>query len=76
MLALEEWPMTTIVEELLTDSTTEEARPPVIRPEDLQERIRMRAYELFEARNRESGHDLEDWLQAEAEIALTWPVDR
>lgn len=32
------------------------------------ERIQKRAYELYEARGREGGHDLEDWLQAEAEI--------
>jgi Protein of unknown function (DUF2934) len=30
--------------------------------------IRVRAYELFEQRGREPGHDLDDWLQAEAEI--------
>jgi len=30
--------------------------------------IRTRAYELYEARNRGDGHDLEDWLEAEAEI--------
>ncbi len=30
--------------------------------------IRARAYELFEQRGREPGHDLDDWLQAEAEI--------
>jgi len=34
----------------------------------LQERIQLRAYELFEARGREHGHDLDDWLRAEAEI--------
>jgi len=34
----------------------------------LQERIRLRAYELFEARGREHGHDLDDWLRVEAEI--------
>lgn len=32
------------------------------------ERIRQRAYELYEARGREAGHDVDDWLQAEAEI--------
>jgi len=32
------------------------------------EEIRQRAYELYQARGREEGHDLEDWLQAEAEI--------
>jgi len=26
------------------------------------------AYELYERRGRESGHDLEDWLQAEREV--------
>jgi len=30
--------------------------------------IRKRAYELFEARGREPGHELDDWLQAEREI--------
>ena len=33
-----------------------------------EEQIRTRAYELYEARNREDGHDVEDWLEAEAEI--------
>jgi len=34
---------------------------------ELQERIRTRAYELYEQRGREDGHELDDWLQAEAE---------
>jgi DUF2934 family protein len=29
--------------------------------------IRKRAYEFFEARGRNSGHELDDWLQAEQE---------
>jgi hypothetical protein len=33
----------------------------------LHERIRQRAYELYERRDREHGHDLDDWLKAEAE---------
>jgi hypothetical protein len=33
-----------------------------------QEEIRRRAYELHEARGREHGHDVEDTLEAEAEI--------
>ena len=37
-------------------------------PTSLEEQIRRRAYELYEARGHEDGHDLEDWLQAEAEI--------
>ena len=32
--------------------------------------IRVRAYELFEQRGREDGHELEDWLQAEAELRM------
>lgn len=32
-----------------------------------EEEIRRRAYELYEARGRGDGHDLEDWLEAEAE---------
>jgi hypothetical protein len=36
--------------------------------EELEARIRQRAHELYEARGTEDGHDVEDWLQAEAEI--------
>jgi hypothetical protein len=36
---------------------------------DLEEQIRRRAYELYERRGREAGHEVEDWLQAEAELA-------
>jgi Protein of unknown function (DUF2934) len=35
---------------------------------NLEEEIRRHAYELYEERGREDGHDLDDWLQAEAEI--------
>lgn len=35
---------------------------------ELQERIRARAYELFEQRGRQEGFDQEDWAQAEAEV--------
>jgi hypothetical protein len=35
---------------------------------DREEQIRQRAYELYEARGRGDGHDMEDWLEAEAEI--------
>ena len=34
---------------------------------ELQNQIRARAYQLYEQRGREDGHDLDDWLQAEAE---------
>ncbi|HLK32904.1 MAG TPA: DUF2934 domain-containing protein [Terriglobales bacterium] len=51
---------------------------PVARPQprkestpvtSIDERIRLRAFELFEQRGREDGHDLEDWLRAESEVA-------
>lgn len=32
------------------------------------DKIAQRAYELYEARGGEAGHELEDWLQAEREI--------
>ncbi len=33
-----------------------------------QERIRVRAYQLYEQRGREDGHDLQDWFKAESEL--------
>jgi hypothetical protein len=33
-----------------------------------QELIRRRAYEIFEARGGQSGHEVEDWHQAEQEV--------
>jgi Protein of unknown function (DUF2934) len=35
---------------------------------NLEEQIRRRAYELYEARGREEGRAIEDWLRAKAEI--------
>jgi hypothetical protein len=37
-------------------------------PLDLREQVRRRAFELYEQRGREEGHELDDWLQAESEI--------
>ena len=33
---------------------------------DLQKQIEQLAFQLYEARGREDGHDIEDWLRAEA----------
>ena len=46
------------------------AKPSVAETEKLplEERIRLRAYELYVQRGNESGSELEDWLQAEEEI--------
>ena len=35
---------------------------------ELEERIRVRAYEIYEQRGRDEGHDIDDWVQAEAEL--------
>ena len=35
---------------------------------DPEEQIRRRAFEIYEQRGREDGHELEDWLQAESEM--------
>jgi hypothetical protein len=34
----------------------------------LEERIRVRAYQLYELRGKRDGHALDDWLQAQAEL--------
>ena len=39
-------------------------------PQELEHQIRLRAHELYEARGREDGHEVEDWLRAEGEIAV------
>jgi hypothetical protein len=42
---------------------------------EIQEQIRIRAFEIYEQRGREEGHDLDDWLQAEAELTTErWRV--
>jgi hypothetical protein len=53
-----------------TDITKKPATPVKSEPEDLDQQIRIRAYQLYEARGREDGHELEDWLRAEEEF--TW----
>jgi Protein of unknown function (DUF2934) len=43
---------------------------------DMQERIRQRAYELYEERGRHDGHDEEDWAQAEEQIRGEFDFDK
>lgn len=45
-------------------------------PELTEDIIRTRAYQLFEQRGCEPGHDLDDWLQAEAELIGKKPSGR
>jgi len=37
-------------------------------PPDMTDQVRARAYELYDLRGREDGHDLEDWLLAESQL--------
>jgi DUF2934 family protein len=48
-------------------------KPPATVPSEPQEvevehQIRLRAHDLYEARGRQDGHEVEDWLRAEEEI--------
>ena len=43
-------------------------QPTQIPTPELDEKIRRRAYELYEQRGRTDGSELEDWVQAEAEV--------
>jgi hypothetical protein len=47
-----------------------ELYPTNLRTEHYRQHIEVRAYELFEQRGREDGHDLDDWLQAESEVTM------
>jgi type II secretory pathway predicted ATPase ExeA/HSP20 family molecular chaperone IbpA len=42
---------------------------------EIKDSIERRAYELFEARGFEHGHDREDWRRAESEILFNVPVE-
>jgi len=50
------------------DPTKKPPATAISESQGLENQIRQRAYELYEARGREDGHDLEDWLRAEEEI--------
>lgn len=65
------------VEKLLTEAPKPKARKLEVRkadprknivPINLDDEIRRRAYELSEQRGFESGHETEDWLNAEREV--------
>jgi len=54
-----------------SDSTAKHDEPSLDSTEEL---IRVRAYQLYEERGCETGHDLDDWLRAESEIAGKKPA--
>ena len=41
---------------------------PAPRPENLQAAIARRAYELYQKRGGQGGHELDDWLEAERQV--------
>ncbi len=51
---------------MATPKKTNVIQMPVSAP--TADEIAQRAYEIFEARGGEPGHDLDDWLQAESEL--------
>jgi hypothetical protein len=54
-------------------STDLTKRPPATvtsEPQELEHQISLRAYELYEARGREDGHELENWFRAKEEITI------
>jgi HSP20 family protein len=42
---------------------------------EFSQSVARRAYEYFEARGREFGHDLDDWFRAESELMRRVPVE-
>jgi hypothetical protein len=49
----------------LNESTRKPVEP---KTSELDDRIRLRAYELYEQRGRRDGSELEDWVRAENEV--------
>jgi hypothetical protein len=55
-------------EKNITPAPTPATRPYFNYPPPTQDRIRQRAYELFQQRGGQHGFDIQDWLKAEAEV--------
>jgi len=43
-------------------------KQPVVSAQEIQQKIRQRAYELYELRGRADGWDFDDWIEAELEV--------
>jgi hypothetical protein len=52
----------------LTDLAKNEPLEPL-----LEKEVRVRAYELYEQREKRPGFALQDWLEAEAEVLARFP---
>ena len=55
-------------ERMQVDGKAEQAAARHRSPAPTSEQIQRRAYEIYEARGREAGHELDDWLLAEYEL--------
>ena len=51
------------------------AKPDMGSLELTEELVRNRAYQLYEERGCENGHDLDDWLRAETEVMGKKPTE-
>lgn len=52
----------------MTKQPTKKQSLAVVADPSLEEKIRLRAYALYEERGREDGRDVDDWLRAETEL--------
>jgi hypothetical protein len=52
----------------MPQDTGRKSQPIRNEPQNVEETVRTRAYELYEERGREDGRELEDWLRAEEEV--------
>lgn len=50
------------------DAKSPDAKPDIGSLELTEKYIRLRAYHRYEQRGEQPGHDVEDWVEAEAEI--------
>jgi hypothetical protein len=62
---------TQVAQKMTAPSTTKPAIPAASRgrQSDLHERVRRRAYELWESEGRPAGREHDHWFQAEREVA-------
>jgi Protein of unknown function (DUF2934) len=56
-------------------SSPHAAKPDTGSLELTEELVRQRAYQFYEERGCEQGHDLDDWFRAEAEVLGKKPSD-
>jgi hypothetical protein len=63
--------MATLATQLEVEAAIDRGQQDIPLPLVLNQReIARRAYDLYLARGRKDGHDVEDWLQAERELRL------